>query len=154
MSTRLFGTDGVRGTAGVFPLDRATVARLGAALVRGMDGSARPLRFRSVLPLCDIVLGTEDEIKAAVLTDTQQVERTSSVSDTRVQGDVAEAISRLLARGPEALVQKRGQHGARLHVRGPNAQIEVLGTRATVAYGPGGNVELIQEQGTWRIEDF
>ncbi|HET9263858.1 MAG TPA: phosphoglucosamine mutase [Vicinamibacterales bacterium] len=45
MSTRLFGTDGVRGTAGVFPLDRATVARLGAALVRGMDGSARPLRF-------------------------------------------------------------------------------------------------------------
>lgn len=36
----------------------------------------------------------------------------------------------------------------------PNVQIEVLGTRATVAYGPGGNVELIQEQGTWRIEDF
>jgi hypothetical protein len=36
----------------------------------------------------------------------------------------------------------------------PNVQIEVLGARATVAYGPGGNVELIQEQGTWRIEDF
>jgi len=36
----------------------------------------------------------------------------------------------------------------------PNVHIEVLGTRATVAYGPGGNVELIQEQGTWRIEDF
>jgi hypothetical protein len=36
----------------------------------------------------------------------------------------------------------------------PNLHIEVLGTRATVAYGPGGNVELIQEQGTWRIEDF
>jgi hypothetical protein len=36
----------------------------------------------------------------------------------------------------------------------PNVQVEVLGTRATVAYGPGGNVELIQEQGTWRIEDF
>jgi phosphoglucosamine mutase len=31
---RLFGTDGVRGTAGRYPLDRVTVRRLGAALVR------------------------------------------------------------------------------------------------------------------------
>ena len=29
----LFGTDGVRGKAGDYPLDRPTVARLGAALV-------------------------------------------------------------------------------------------------------------------------
>src|SRR5215212_1774054 len=45
---RLFGTDGVRGTAGVYPLDHETVARLGAALVRAMKGDApsgRPLRF-------------------------------------------------------------------------------------------------------------
>ena len=34
MSTRLFGTDGVRGTAGEPPLDPVTIARLGAALVR------------------------------------------------------------------------------------------------------------------------
>jgi phosphoglucosamine mutase len=34
MSTRLFGTDGVRGTAGDPPLDPTTIARLGAALVR------------------------------------------------------------------------------------------------------------------------
>jgi len=33
---RLFGTDGVRGTAGQYPLDRPTVRRLGAALVRAM----------------------------------------------------------------------------------------------------------------------
>ena len=33
MSSRLFGTDGVRGTAGEYPLDHETVARLGAALV-------------------------------------------------------------------------------------------------------------------------
>src|SRR5260370_17427793 len=31
---RLFGTDGVRGVAGEYPLDHATVRRLGAALVR------------------------------------------------------------------------------------------------------------------------
>ena len=44
MAKTLFGTDGVRGTAGEYPLDHATVARLGAALVRGM-GHGRPLRF-------------------------------------------------------------------------------------------------------------
>jgi len=42
--SRLFGTDGVRGTAGEYPLDHETVARLGAALVRSM-GSATGLRF-------------------------------------------------------------------------------------------------------------
>jgi phosphoglucosamine mutase len=50
MSTpkHLFGTDGVRGHAGEYPLDRPTVARLGAALVRAMRasaGSGQALRF-------------------------------------------------------------------------------------------------------------
>jgi phosphoglucosamine mutase len=45
--SRLFGTDGVRGKAGVAPLDETTVARLGAALVRALReaGGPRPLRF-------------------------------------------------------------------------------------------------------------
>src|SRR5215831_5259945 len=43
---KLFGTDGVRGKAGDYPLDHETVARLGAALVRALGTtSARPLRF-------------------------------------------------------------------------------------------------------------
>jgi phosphoglucosamine mutase len=50
---RLFGTDGVRGKAGEYPLDHNTVARLGAALVRalrvssapGAGDPSRPLRF-------------------------------------------------------------------------------------------------------------
>ena len=46
---KLFGTDGIRGKAGTPPLDRTTVARVGAALVRsaGDNGSAppRPPRF-------------------------------------------------------------------------------------------------------------
>jgi phosphoglucosamine mutase len=37
---RLFGTDGVRGVAGRYPLDRATVRRLGAALVRALPRGA------------------------------------------------------------------------------------------------------------------
>jgi phosphoglucosamine mutase len=48
MSNRLFGTDGVRGKAGDYPLDHETVARLGAALVRAMRApaaSSRSLRF-------------------------------------------------------------------------------------------------------------
>jgi phosphoglucosamine mutase len=48
MPSHLFGTDGVRGKAGEYPLDHGTVARLGAALVRAMRGdetSGRPLRF-------------------------------------------------------------------------------------------------------------
>jgi phosphoglucosamine mutase len=47
---KLFGTDGVRGTAGQYPLDPLTVRRLGAALVRALprgqeskDGPARLL---------------------------------------------------------------------------------------------------------------
>jgi phosphoglucosamine mutase len=48
---KLFGTDGVRGKAGEYPLDHPTVARLGAALVRAMRPAVaqaegeRPLRF-------------------------------------------------------------------------------------------------------------
>jgi phosphoglucosamine mutase len=41
MATRLFGTDGVRGVAGVWPLDPPTVARLGAAVVRTHGGAPR-----------------------------------------------------------------------------------------------------------------
>src|SRR6476620_7629536 len=40
MSHRLFGTDGVRGRAGDYPLDHETVARLGAALIRAMGATA------------------------------------------------------------------------------------------------------------------
>ena len=42
-NTRLFGTDGVRGTAGKPPLDPPTVRRLGAAVVRALPhGTASP----------------------------------------------------------------------------------------------------------------
>ncbi len=44
MAERLFGTDGVRGRAGEYPLDHETVARLGAALVRSLGGGPE-LRF-------------------------------------------------------------------------------------------------------------
>ncbi len=43
--SRLFGTDGVRGTAGRYPLDRETVSRLGAALVRVLGGDVGLVRL-------------------------------------------------------------------------------------------------------------
>src|SRR5262245_1256457 len=42
---RLFGTDGVRGTAGRYPLDRPTVRRLGAALVRALPHDIESARL-------------------------------------------------------------------------------------------------------------
>jgi len=42
---RLFGTDGVRGVAGQYPLERSTVRRLGAALVRALPDRGASPRF-------------------------------------------------------------------------------------------------------------
>ncbi len=42
---KLFGTDGIRGKAGVAPLEPETVARVGEALVRSLMDGASPHRF-------------------------------------------------------------------------------------------------------------
>jgi phosphoglucosamine mutase len=42
---RLFGTDGVRGKAGDYPLDATTVRRLGGALARALRHGDEPVRF-------------------------------------------------------------------------------------------------------------
>lgn len=42
MTHSLFGTDGVRGHAGTYPLDGDTIRRLGVALVRALPHSAEP----------------------------------------------------------------------------------------------------------------
>jgi 5-dehydro-2-deoxygluconokinase len=84
------------------------------------DARAFGATVRSILPHVDIVIGTEDEINAAVLTDPAQVSLThSQVSDARVGGDVQNAIQSLLAFGPRALVEKRGSRGARVHLEHP-----------------------------------
>ncbi len=75
--------------------------------------------IRSILRLVDIVIGTEDEINAALLSDTRQMNLThSQVSDTHVTGDIQSAIDELMALGPRVLVEKRGGEGARIHVTG------------------------------------
>lgn len=74
---------------------------------------------RSVMPFVDVVIGTEDEINAATLSSLEQMELThSQVSDTKVSGDTEAAIKRMLAMGPEAVVEKVGSKGARIHLQG------------------------------------
>ncbi|MCC6799708.1 MAG: 5-dehydro-2-deoxygluconokinase, partial [Anaerolineae bacterium] len=58
------------------------------------DPRAFGVAIRSVLRNVDVVLGTQDEINAAMLTDPAQMSLThSQVSDTRVSGDLDAAIA-------------------------------------------------------------
>jgi 5-dehydro-2-deoxygluconokinase len=81
------------------------------------DPRAFGVTLRSVLRLVDIVIGTEDEINAVMLTSSGQISLThSQVSDARVSGDIDTAIQALLSLGPRVLAQKRGAAGSRVHL--------------------------------------
>jgi len=91
------------------------------------DPRAFGVAVRSTLRLVDVVIGTEDEIKAAVLSDPSQVAVThSQISDARVSGDVSQAIERLLDLGPGAVVEKIGPQGARVHLARGGGSPEVI----------------------------
>jgi len=47
--TKLFGTDGIRGRAGIAPLDSTTVTRVGAALVRVLQTGGKPSGLRVLI---------------------------------------------------------------------------------------------------------
>jgi 5-dehydro-2-deoxygluconokinase len=79
------------------------------------DARAFGVAIRSALRLTDVVLGTVDEVNAAVLADPDQVRLDhSQVSDARVAGDVEAAVARLLELGSGDVVEKRGEEGARI----------------------------------------
>ena len=81
------------------------------------DPRAYAINMRTALRLVDIVLGTEDEINAAMLSEASQVElKHWQVSDARVAGNVDANIATLLTLGPKVLLQKRGAAGARVHL--------------------------------------
>ena len=73
---------------------------------------------RGALPLVDVVIGTEDEINAALLSDVSQMNLThSQISDTKVAGDTRGGIEFMLTLGSEAVVEKIGPEGARVHLK-------------------------------------
>jgi 5-dehydro-2-deoxygluconokinase len=91
------------------------------------DPRAFGVTIRSVLPNVDIVIGTEDEINAAMLVEAGQISLThSQVSDARVEGDIVKAIDTLLSLGPRALLQKRGEDGVRVHLKRDDGTIEKI----------------------------
>lgn len=72
---------------------------------------------RSALRLVDVVIGTEDEINAAMLSDVSQMSLShSQVSDTKVAGDAQSGIAFMLGLGPQAVIEKIGPEGARIHL--------------------------------------
>lgn len=54
--------------------------------------------------------------------------------------------------GEQKLEMEQIVEGLRAHLT--TGQLEVLGERATMSYGAGGVVELLREDGVWKIEDF
>jgi 5-dehydro-2-deoxygluconokinase len=81
------------------------------------DPRAFGVAIRSALHVVDILIGTDDEINAAMLSDPRQLQVAhSQMSDARVGGDTARAIETLMTHGPKVLVEKRGPEGSRVHL--------------------------------------
>jgi 5-dehydro-2-deoxygluconokinase len=106
-------------SANIFAAEQARAA--GATIVLDLDfrpnqwhdARAFGITVRAVLPLVNIVLGTEDECKAVILADPAQVDVThSQISGARVAGDVNSAVEAMQRRGPRVVVVKRGEKGA------------------------------------------
>lgn len=73
------------------------------------------------------------------------------VPDSKRQGLSAEQLEKAWEGEQREQVERLTQA---LKASLPNVRVELLGTRATVSYGAGGTVELVHEQGAWKIEDF
>jgi 5-dehydro-2-deoxygluconokinase len=111
-------------SATLFAAEQAKAA--GATVI--LDADFRPdqwhdvrafgVQIRAALRVVDIVIGTEDEINAGMLTHTGQMQLThSQVSDTHVTGDTESTVQTMLKMGPEALLLKVGERGARIYLR-------------------------------------
>ena len=114
---------------------------------------------RSVLRLVDVVIGTEDELNAAMLSDVAQITVThSQVSDTKVEGDTRAGIEFMLTLGPEAVVEKIGPEGARIHLKdgeiidAPGFPVEVTNILgAGDAFGGGFVYGLVNDWGWYKV---
>jgi 5-dehydro-2-deoxygluconokinase len=122
------------------------------------DVRAFGVQVAAALRLVDVVIGTEDEINAAMLTDAQQMALThSQISDTRVEGDTRRAILKMLANGVEAVVEKVGAQGARIHlpdgmiVEAPGFPVEIYNILgAGDAFGGGFLYGYVNDWGWYR----
>ena len=78
---------------------------------------------RALLSKVDIVLGTEEEVKAAVLSHADQISISDQqISAPQISGDLDAAIQRILNLGPKVLIVKRGEKGASVHL--PDGRVQ------------------------------
>ena len=83
------------------------------------DPRAYGVQVRALLPLVDVAFGTEEEVNAAMLRRPEDVViRHSQVTAPEIRGDVEANVRALLARGPGALVVKRGARGSDVYLQG------------------------------------
>ena len=82
------------------------------------DPRAFGVAVRSALRSVDVVLGTADEIRAAMLVDRDGVAVShSQVSDAQVAGEDGTAVPEILEMGPKVVIEKIGPEGARVYER-------------------------------------
>lgn len=82
------------------------------------DPRAFGITVRAILPQVDVVIGTEEEILAAMLVDPAQLRIShSQISAPEITGDLDQAIQSLLVLGPKALVVKRGAKGSTIYLQ-------------------------------------
>lgn len=84
------------------------------------DPRAFGVKVRSLLPLVDVAIGTEEEINAAMLQRPEDIViKDQQISAPEIKGDTEANIKAMLSvpNGPEALVVKRGAEGATIHLR-------------------------------------
>jgi len=80
------------------------------------DPRAYGVVIRSTLPWVDVVIGSENEVKASAVTEASQVTiEHSQISDPSIRGDLNAAIQTLLDTGSGTLVLKRGTEGAAVY---------------------------------------
>lgn len=141
------GTGLSRDPARSATLFAAEVARAaGAAVVLDLDfrpdqwhdPRAYGVAVRGALPLCDAVVGTEEELKAVFLERAADVTVVGSqVSGAGVAGDVERAAAALLERGPRVLVVKRGARGAVVHEGGRATEVAPFPVEVVNVLGAG-----------------
>ncbi|HEX5026250.1 MAG TPA: PfkB family carbohydrate kinase, partial [Agriterribacter sp.] len=89
--------------------------------------------IRTVLSQFNIVMGTEEEILAANLTDISQLSiQHQQISAPEIKGNIEKAIQSIIASGVNILIVKRGKEGASVFEKGktemkvPSFPVEVL----------------------------
>lgn len=97
------------------------------------DPRAFGIVIRTVLPQFNIVMGTEEEILAAYLTDISQVSiKHQQISAPEIKGNIDKAIGHIMDSGIDTLIVKRGKDGASVFEKGkpemkvPGFPVDVL----------------------------